>query len=491
MTSAYGGVVKEDGATPANAFDDGSGRVDLNVAGNPGLTFDESGADYVAMADQLWNSNYPSLYVPVMPGKITVERTVHSVLSKPSNWITWVDAPADVKVTVPSLFNVPAGGNYTFNISVDGSTVPLGETRFATLYMRTYWGKDMTPITVKFPITFVRKEPVVTTLKNCDPADLVGLKSTTNCTIDVSNTAFTGGSFSLTDTLPKQLVLVNGSLTGGTQVTNRLITASGDITAAQAPTVSIAPGESPAGGYLPLSLFGIAPIAGVGDETITNFNVPAFVFAGETYTRVGLVSDGYVVVGGGTGGDIQYVNQSLPDPNPPNNVLAPFWTDLNPGTGGAMRIATLTDGVSTWLVIDYDAVKEYSSANTTSFEIWIGVNGVEDISYAFGPVTGNGDGGFLTVGVENKFGNSGQNSYYNGAGTLPAEGDQLVVTSVPGQAGAATPVTLHGARRVRRSLAELCRADQQPVPGDERHLLQRHGERRAGARREQDRPAWD
>jgi len=106
-----------------------------------------------------------------------------------------------------------------------------------------------------------------------------------------------------------------------------------------------------------------------------------------------------------------------------------------------MRIATLTDGTNTWLVIDYDAVKEYSTANTTSFQIWIGVNGVEDISYAYGPVTGNGDGGLLTAGVENKFGNSGQNSYYNGAGTLPAEGDQLVVTSVPGQAGAATPVT--------------------------------------------------
>jgi len=102
---------------------------------------------------------------------------------------------------------------------------------------------------------------------------------------------------------------VNGSLTGGTQVTNRLITAGGSLPAAQAPTVSIAPGASPAGGYLPLSLFGIAPIAGVGDETITNFNVPAYVFAGETYTRIGLVSDGYAVVGGGTGGDIQFVNQ--------------------------------------------------------------------------------------------------------------------------------------------------------------------------------------
>ncbi len=68
MTTAFGGVVKEDGVTPATPFDYGSGRVDLNVAGNPGLTFDETVANYVALQNELWNSNYPSLYVPVMPG---------------------------------------------------------------------------------------------------------------------------------------------------------------------------------------------------------------------------------------------------------------------------------------------------------------------------------------------------------------------------------------------------------------------------------------
>ncbi len=41
----------------------------------------------------------------------------------------------------------------------------------------------------------------------------------------------------------------------------------------------------PAGGYLPLSLFGIAPIAGVGDDTITNFNVPTFYYGGEPTPR--------------------------------------------------------------------------------------------------------------------------------------------------------------------------------------------------------------
>ena len=38
---------------------------------------------------------------------------------------------------------------------------------------------------------------------------------------------------------------------------------------------------------------------GVGDDTITNFNVPTFYYGGEPYTRIGVVSNGYIVIGGG------------------------------------------------------------------------------------------------------------------------------------------------------------------------------------------------
>jgi hypothetical protein len=198
-------------------------------------------------------------------------------------------------------------------------------------------------------------------------------------------------------------------------------------------TADYAPGSSPAG-YLPLSLFGIAPIAGVGDETISNFNVPAFTYAGETYSRIGIVSNGYVVIGGGTAGDVQYVNSNFPSSNPPNNVLAPFWTDLNPGAGGAMRIGVLTGGGSSWIIVDWENVKNYSSAQTNSFQIWIGINGTEDITYAYGPVSG-GDLGYLTVGAENRFGSEGQAVYFDGVGTAPANGNEVLISGVPGAPG--------------------------------------------------------
>ena len=78
--------------------------------------------------------------------------------------------------------------------------------------------------------------------------------------------------------------------------------------------------------------------------------------------------------------DIDYINQILPDPAPPNNVLAAFWTDLNFGAGGDWRGGYLGDGVSTWLIFDRENVPTWSGDEVDFFQIWIGVNGVEDIS---------------------------------------------------------------------------------------------------------------
>lgn len=199
-------------------------------------------------------------------------------------------------------------------------------------------------------------------------------------------------------------------------------------------SVSIAPGPSPAGGYLALSGFNLTPVVGVSDDSITDFDVPRFTFAGETYSRIGFSSNGYAIVGGSADpSDNTTLNQTFPDATLPNNVLAPFWTDLNPENGGNLYIGVLTDGMDNWVVLDWEAVSEFSTANQNSFEMWIGLDGDanpgEDVSYAYGTLQGSGNNGFLTVGAENKFGSSGQTTYYNGAGTLPANGTQLRVST--------------------------------------------------------------
>jgi hypothetical protein len=263
------------------------------------------------------------------------------------------------------------------------------------------------------------------------------VNSNTTCTLTITNPTFSSANVSLDDKLPPKLELVPGSATGGATEQGNGVHFNGTLAASQPPNVAVGQGPSPAGGYLPLSLFGIPPVGGVGDDTITNFNVPAFLYGGEVYTQVGFSSNGYVVIGGGSGPDNSLNNQNFPDPNRPNNTLALFWTDLNPAAAGALRIGTLTDGSDTWIVMDWQGVREFSTAgNLHSFQVWIGINSdanpAEDISYAYGPNTGNGDGGFLSVGAENKFGNRGGNVYFNGTGTLPSNGTQLRVTTTPG-----------------------------------------------------------
>jgi hypothetical protein len=203
-------------------------------------------------------------------------------------------------------------------------------------------------------------------------------------------------------------------------------------------------GNGPAGGYLPLSLFGIGAIAGVGDDTITNFTTPTFFYGGEPYSSIGVVSNGYVVIGGGTASDVNFFPQTFPNAARPNNVLAPFWTDLNPSAGGAIRIGTLTDGSNTWLVVDFDHVKNFSNATTHSGEIWIrlasGAAGTgpssEELTmdYGTGSAAGNagaGDpGSAMNWGAENRDGSSGKN-----ISSAPADGSEyrpVLGAPVPG-----------------------------------------------------------
>src|SRR5262249_52369899 len=103
----------------------------------------------------------------------------------------------------------------------------------------------------------------------------------------------------------------------------------------------------------------------------------AFYYGGEPYTRIGVGSNGTLVVGGGTTADATALPQHFPDPARPNNVIAPLWTDLNPPAGGGIRIAVLTDDPThpttahSWLVVDWGKVKNFTDATTHSFEIWI------------------------------------------------------------------------------------------------------------------------
>ncbi len=141
-------VFKEDGDTAANPFDVGSGRIDLQKAIKPGVTFDAPGDDFVTHKNDLWNVNYPSIYIPSMGNQITITRTAHSEIIKDSKWKLSVQAPADLSITVPTTLEIPSSGNAQFSIAINASSVPGGAVRHATILMKSGSSQAHLPVTI-------------------------------------------------------------------------------------------------------------------------------------------------------------------------------------------------------------------------------------------------------------------------------------------------------------------------------------------------------
>src|SRR4029450_12788481 len=150
-------LLGEDGTTPFDPFDAGSGRLAIKKAADVPITFDATAADFQANASHLWGANTPSLFVPNVASTVGVTRTAHSVLAEPKTLKLKVEAPDDLVVTVPSAITIPAGGDTAFSIDVDVFAVPEGEVRRAAIIF-TRGGPKL-----RFPIT-VRKISGTTTL---------------------------------------------------------------------------------------------------------------------------------------------------------------------------------------------------------------------------------------------------------------------------------------------------------------------------------------
>jgi subtilisin family serine protease len=457
LTAKTAGVTSTDGTTRATAFDYGSGRVDLTAAGDPGITIDESAENYVALENQLWNANYPSIYIPNLPGQITVERTVKNVTAADSTW--QVSSTTDNNswvIEVPRTLTVRAGREQTFAITIRAPGVRVGQTRFGQIHLTD--GQRQLHI----PVTFVRGQAPVVLSHTCAP-NPVGVGNVSNCRVSIQNTAFVDAQVDLTLDINAPTELIPSSVTGARVLNANMIKLKGVLRAQQPPlvTASVDPTASPAG-YLSLTEFGGNTEVELTDESIVNFTVPDYVYAGEVYDTIGIVSNGYLLVGGGTVDDVVFANfEPLPSATAPNNILAPFWTDLNPEAGGQVLINFLTDGVNTWMIVEFLEVPNFTNnEEVNTFQVWIGIDGFEDISFTYGPAITGGDGGALTVGAENKFGNSGQMVYFNGDGQAPApsfpNGEYEVgVVSVPGEPGAQRTIQ-YSVRGVQPGYAGNC-----------------------------------
>jgi len=421
MTSARTNVVKEDLVTAADPFDMGAGRINVGAASAAALTLDESAANFAALgAEDLTavHLNLPSVNVPTMPGALTTKRTVKNVSSVKQNITVSATTSADSKVKVtPPQFKLNPGESRTVTVTI-ASESPLGSQRFGTIVFTPSAGAGL-----HLPVAFVHKQSAVSLTQACAPPS-IARGATSTCTVTATNGSPTPAEVTLNTTVNKQLTVAAASAPATvTGVRSARATAT---LAPEAPGIpAIGPGSL--AGFIPLDLFGTAPTP-IGDEDVVNFNVPSFVYSGRSWNRIGVDSNGYLIVGGGTSEDNNCCNLPTgPSAARPNNVLAPFWTDLD-GTGAPGIFATvLTDGVSSWIVIEH-RVNVFGTTSRRNFQAWIGINGAQDVTYAYDPsaLPANPPGQAFLVGAENPLG-QGQ---FLPVGTLPTE--DLRVTSSPG-----------------------------------------------------------
>lgn len=459
MTTATTKVVKEDLVTPADPFDMGSGRVDLSKAADAPIVFDENASNMVTLGKNpltAINLNLPSINVPTMPGTVRVTRMATNVTAKTYAYKVSVRSPAGSKISVrPSSGRIKPGQSQTFEIKIS-SDAPSGQY-FGQINFRSKSGPAL-----HLPVGFFNKQGDVSLASLCSPAT-VAVKATTTCTVTAQNNS-TGDA----------AVVSRSSVTDGLKITSatgalvsprgRSASAGPVILAAPKDAIpAIAAGVTPAGGYLGLETLGLAPTP-IGDEENINFTVPPYVYGGKTYTAVGVDSNGYISVGGTSdAADISFLPQTFPNPAKPNGILAPYWTDLD-GTGApGVRAGTVTDGTSTWVVVQWNihVFGDASAAGTRAMQVWISTGGTQDISYAYDASTigdaAPGQSG-LTVGAENVTGSAGAQISGPPAGSY-------VVSSTPGRPGGKLTYSLNIAGRDRGTETLTSTLDSDVVAG--------------------------
>lgn len=419
MTTARTSVVKEDEATAADPFDMGAGRIDVARASAAPLTLDETATRFASLGHDPLTAvhlNIPSIDAPVMPGRITTTRVVRNTTRSKLDVVVRTSGPAGPDITVsPARLRLNPGRSATLTVTIE-SDASLGVQQFGQIDLLVRHGPRL-----HLPVAFIPTQGAVTLAQSCTP-DTIALAATAACDVVATNHGFDPQVVDLRTTVDARLKILGA--TGGT-LSGGVVTRSNVTLPGAAPGVpSVGPGAL--FGYLALDGFGVTPDP-IGDEEIIVYDVPAFVYAGVTYTTIGVDSNGYVIAGESSSADNNCCDlPSGPSAAPPNAMLAPFWTDLD-GTGApGIFAAALTDGVDTWLVVEY-RVNVWGTSDLRTFQAWIGVNGTEDITFAYPGAFANPGQPFL-VGAENAAGQGDM------VGLLPSE-DLRVASTAPTPGG--------------------------------------------------------
>ncbi|MCA9946970.1 MAG: S8 family serine peptidase, partial [Anaerolineales bacterium] len=133
MTTGVTDMLKEDGTTPADPFDYGGGRINLNVAALAGLVLDESIINYQnanpANGGDAKTLNIASFGNAQCLLECSWTRTVRSTQAASVTWTASVAGPMGLTVT-PASFVLGAGETQEIVVTADVSALPAGDWVF-------------------------------------------------------------------------------------------------------------------------------------------------------------------------------------------------------------------------------------------------------------------------------------------------------------------------------------------------------------------------
>lgn len=338
---------------------------------------------------------------------------------------------ANLAINGPS--SIPVATSFALTFTWNIPTMMAGDRWYGAFTVGTDAGNPAN-LTDYIPVDLIRYPNDVTKTVNSQTA-VVNDILTYTITIQPDVTPV-DLNYVLTDTIPAGLSYVTNSAvasSGVVNVTGNTLTWNGTVSSKVPALV-----EEDLGGYLEISGFSSAlnlcdyDSTGQCDDRAFSFNVD-FYYLGDHYTNLYAVSNGYINPGKTL--TAYTANPNMPDPTPPNNLIAPWWTDLDmdgtasndPG-GGKWYYAELTDGTNDYFVLEWQNAELYDGPTSTySFQLWIKY-GTDEIWFTYDHLTG--DTSTATVGFENGDGTVGQSYYYNGTGSLPSNAIDLAISKV-------------------------------------------------------------
>ncbi|MBI5170833.1 MAG: S8 family serine peptidase [Candidatus Eisenbacteria bacterium] len=158
-------------------------------------------------------------------------------------------------------------------------------------------------------------------------------------------------------------------------------------------------------GYAWVDITGVgSSLTLTGDDALSaavplGFNFP---FYGSTFSSVKVCTNGFLTF---TDTVTPYSNSALPSASGAQNMLAPFWDDLNFGT--TPRVYTYNDG--TRFIVSFVAVPRYSAGGPYTFQVLLYPSG--EIRYQYQTMAAPLDG--ATVGIQNATETVGLTTAYN------------------------------------------------------------------------------